>query len=89
MKMKPRAKRPSKKEITQVAGFVYETGIHRRTPRSAFWFLGSGEQSVAEHLFRSAFIAYASAKLTPGMDPHRATLMALTHDLGEGRTGDL
>ncbi len=27
--------------------------------------------------------------MTPGIDPYRATLMALAHDLGEGRTGDL
>ncbi|MDP1690122.1 MAG: HD domain-containing protein [bacterium] len=88
-------KKPSKKlsrsrgEVVQVARFVYETGIHRHTPRSGFWFLGSGEQSIAEHSFRAAFIAYALAHLAKEPDPHRAVLMALAHDLGEGRTGDL
>lgn len=88
-------KKPAKKrsttrtDVVQVARFVYETGIHRHTPRSGFWFLGSGEQSIAEHLFRAAFIAYALAHLAKEPDPHRAVLMALAHDLGEGRTGDL
>ena len=89
MKKKPRGKGVSKQGIAHIAGFVYETGIHRHTPRSGFWFLGSGEQSIAEHLFRTAFIAYALAKSTPGVDPYRTVLMALAHDLGEGRTGDL
>ncbi|HEY0010386.1 MAG TPA: HD domain-containing protein [Candidatus Paceibacterota bacterium] len=71
-----------------LARFVYEMGIHKQTPRSGFWFLGSGQQSVAEHLFRTAMIAYALAYVTPGVDRSKVLLMALTHDLGEGRTGD-
>jgi len=89
MKKSIRKRSRSRTDIVQVARFVYETGIHRHTPRSGFWFLGSGEQSIAEHLFRAAFIAYALAHLAKEKDPHRAVLMALAHDLGEGRTGDL
>jgi putative hydrolases of HD superfamily len=77
------------KDILQAANFVYEMGIHKQTPRSGFWFLGSGNQSVAEHLFRTALIAYALAHMTPKIDKSKVLLMALTHDLGEGRTGDL
>ena len=72
-----------------IADFVYETGIHSKTPRSGLWFLGSGNQSVAEHLFHTAMIAYALAHLEEGVDPHKAVLMALFHDIGEGRTTDL
>lgn len=72
----------------QIVNFIYETGIHARTPRSGFWFLGSGEQSVAEHLFHTAMIAYALAHLEPGVDKHEVVLMALFHDIGEGRTSD-
>jgi len=75
--------------MLRMANFVYEMGIHKQTPRSGFWFLGSGKQSVAEHLFRTALIAYALAHLTPNIDKNKVLLMALTHDLGEGRTGDL
>jgi putative hydrolase of HD superfamily len=73
----------------QLAQFVYESGIHSRTPRSGFWFLGSGQQSVAEHLFRTAFITMALCHLEPKADRNKAILMSLVHDFGEGRTSDL
>ena len=75
-------------EYEQIANFVYETGIHSKTPRSGFWFLGSGDQSVAEHLFHTAMIAYMLAYLEPKADKNKMVLMALFHDIGEGRTSD-
>ena len=72
----------------QITDFIYETGIHSRTPRSGFWFLGSGEQSVAEHLFHTAMIAYALTYLEPKADKNKVILMALVHDIGEGRVSD-
>jgi len=79
----------SKQAIEQIANFIYETGSLQRTPRSGLWFLGSGEQSVAEHTLRAAFIVYALCYLTPKADKHKALFMTLVHDLGEGRTSDL
>ncbi len=76
-------------ELQQITDFIYEAGILRHTPRSGFWFLGSGQQSVAEHLFRTTLIAYALAYLTPKANKDRVLFMALIHDLGEGRTSDL
>ncbi|MEX0918583.1 MAG: HD domain-containing protein [Candidatus Paceibacterota bacterium] len=81
-------KKSSKDIYRQITDFIYETGIHSQTPRSGFWFLGSGEQSVAEHLFHTAMIAYALAHLEPKADKRKAVLMALFHDIGEGRTSD-
>src|SRR4026208_156041 len=81
-------KKNNKNIYDQIANFVYETGIHSMTPRSGFWFVGSGEQSVAEHLFHTAMIAYALAHLTPKADKSKVVLMALFHDIGEGRTSD-
>lgn len=78
----------SKNTYNQIANFVYETGIHSETPRSGFWFLGSGRQSVAEHLFHTAMIAYALAYLEPKADKNKVVSMALFHDIGEGRTSD-
>ncbi|MBN1585019.1 HD domain-containing protein [Candidatus Uhrbacteria bacterium] len=72
----------------QIVDFIYETGIHSQTPRSGLWFLGSGRQSVAEHLFHTAMIAYALAHLEPRVDRMKVVLMALFHDIGEGRTSD-
>lgn len=73
---------------TQLTDFIYETGIHRHTPRSGFWFLGSGQQSVAEHLFHTTMIAYALTSLELKADKSKVILMALFHDIGEGRTSD-
>jgi putative hydrolase of HD superfamily len=81
-------KNKDKNTHNQIANFIYETGIHSKTPRSGFWFLGSGEQSVAEHLFHTAMIAYTLAHLEPKADKNKMILMALVHDIGEGRTSD-
>jgi hypothetical protein len=37
-------KKQNKKEIDQIVNFVYEMGIHQKTPRSGLWFLGIGTQ---------------------------------------------
>jgi putative hydrolase of HD superfamily len=78
-----------KNELQRITDFVYEAGILRHTPRSGFWFLGSGKQSVAEHLFRVAIISYALAHLTPKANRDKVIFMALVHDFAEGRTSDL
>lgn len=79
----------AKKEIQQVANFIYESGILSKTPRSGLWFLGTGKQSVAEHSLRAAFIGFALGSLVPKADKAKVLLMRLLHDLGEGRTSDL
>lgn len=77
-----------KNKYRKIVDFIYETGIHSQTPRSGFWFLGSGGQSVAEHLFHATMIAYALCHLEPKADKNKVVLMALFHDIGEGRTSD-
>jgi putative hydrolase of HD superfamily len=86
---KKMSERNSENSYKQIADFIYETGIHGKTPRSGLWLLGSGSQSVAEHLFHTALIAYALCYLEPRADKNKAVLMALFHDIGEGRTSDL
>lgn len=82
-------KQNRKNQLQALANFVYEIGILNRTPRSGLWFLGSGHQSVAEHAHRTTLIAYILAELTPKVDKYKMLLMALFHDLAEGRTSDL
>ncbi len=79
----------STRTLTALTNFVYEVGILNRTPRSGLWFLGSGEQSVAEHLLRTTFIAYVLCHLVPEAKKDRVLFMSLVHDIGEGRTSDL
>lgn len=61
----------------------------RRTPRSGLQFLGSGDDSVAEHILRAAYVAFALGSLVPGVDRQQLVLLCLLHDLPEARTGDL
>jgi putative hydrolase of HD superfamily len=68
--------------------FLFEVGMLKRTPRSGFQFLGTGEESVAEHSFRTAVIGYLLARKDPEADPHKTVLMCLFHDIHEARTGD-
>lgn len=72
-----------------LAHFIYETGILSKTPRSGLWFLGTGAQSVAEHLLRTLYIGYVLSSLHPKANRERILLMCLFHDLGEARTSDL
>lgn len=74
-------------DLARLTEFFYEFGQLRHLPRSGYAFLGSGHESVAEHVCRTTAIAWALARLT-GANAERAMLMALFHDLGEARTGD-
>ena len=78
-----------KNELQSIAHFIYEAGILSKTPRSGLWFLGTGDQSVAEHLLRTAYIAYALCYLMPKANKEKVILMSIFHDFGEGRTSDL
>lgn len=92
MAARPRRSRADAKKpdtLTAVANFLFEVGMLKRTPRTGLQFLGSGEDSVAEHILRTAYIAFALGRLVPGVDPGRLLLLALLHDLPEARTGDL
>jgi len=75
-------------ELKKLADFLFELGILQKTPRTGYRFLGSGQQSVAEHLFRTALIGYCLAKMEKNADILKTVLMCLVHDLPESRTGD-
>ncbi len=75
--------------MKNIANFLFEAGMLKRTPRSGFQFLGSGAESVAEHIFRTTYIGYALGRLAPDIDVDRLVKLCLFHDLPEARTGDL
>jgi putative hydrolase of HD superfamily len=75
--------------MKNIANFLFEAGMLKRTPRSGFQFLGTGAESVAEHIFRTTYIGYSLGKLATGVDVDRMIKMCLFHDLPEARTGDL
>lgn len=67
---------------------LFEVGMLKKTPRTGYQFLGSGQESVAEHSFRTAIIGYILSKEVPEVDPGKIILMCLFHDFHEARTGD-
>jgi putative hydrolase of HD superfamily len=74
--------------VKRIADLLFEAGMLKRTPRTGYRFLGTGEESVAEHLFSTTFIGYVLAQLSDGVDGFRVVKMCLFHDLPEARTGD-
>jgi putative hydrolase of HD superfamily len=75
--------------MKRIANFLFEAGMLKRTPRTGFQFLGSGAESVAEHIFRTVYIGFTLGKLNKNADPDKIIKMCLFHDLPESRTGDL
>lgn len=75
--------------MKRIANFLFEVGMLKRTPRTGFQFLGSGAESVAEHIFRTIYIGYTLGKLEQNADTDKIIRMCLFHDLPEARTGDL
>ena len=72
-----------------IVNFFFELGMLKRTPRSGFQFLRSGQESVAEHSYRVSLIGYTMARLMSGADPFKVLCLCLFHDVPEARTGDL
>ena len=75
--------------MIDIANFLFEVGMLKKTPRTGFRFLGSGCESVAEHILRTIFIGYALSKLEKDIDELKLLKMCLVHDLPEARTGDM
>ncbi|MFD5539422.1 HD family hydrolase [Streptomyces sp. NPDC127079] len=76
-------------DLTPVARFAYEAGSLKATKRTGWWMAGVKDpESVAEHSWRVALLASIIAKLE-GADPAQAALLAVWHDTGETRTGDV
>ncbi|RLA81947.1 MAG: phosphohydrolase [Deltaproteobacteria bacterium] len=75
-------------DLKRMVDLLFEAGMLSRTPRTGYRFLGTGKQSVAEHLFRTAVVGYVLAHLDGRADKMKVVMMCLFHDLMEARTGD-
>lgn len=76
-------------DINKITDFLFEVGMLQNTPRSGFQFLGSGSQTVAEHLHRASIIAFVLALIEKVDNPYRVATMAMLHDVSEARISDL
>jgi putative hydrolase of HD superfamily len=69
--------------------FLHEVGHLKNLDRAGWRLAGIKDpESVAEHSFRVAVIAYVLAAME-GCNPERAAVLALFHDLAECRIGDV
>jgi len=75
--------------MSELADFLFEVGMLQKTPRTGYQFLGSGCESVAEHILRTMYVGYTLCKLDPRADELKTLKMCLFHDLPEARTGDM
>ncbi|MCX7635513.1 MAG: HD domain-containing protein [Syntrophales bacterium] len=75
--------------MLDIANFLFEVGMLQKTPRTGFQFLGSGCESVAEHILRTIYIGYALCKIDGMVHEEKVLKMCLFHDLPEARTGDM
>ncbi|MBN2706368.1 MAG: HD domain-containing protein [Deltaproteobacteria bacterium] len=76
-----------------LAEFLFTAAMLRRTPRSGLQFLGSGRESVAEHVFQTMIVGFVLVKMESergaAIDEKKVLQLCLLHDLIESRTGDL
>jgi len=75
--------------MKKIVDFLFEVGFLKKLQRSGFAYLGSGDESVADHTCRTLFIAYVLGHMIEGVDRDRLLKMCLFHDLPETRMGDL
>lgn len=80
---------PKIENLGSVVNFLFEVGILAHTPRSYTFLLGSGEESVAEHINRVSYVGMVLALMNGDADVGKVLEMCLLHDLAEARTSDL
>ncbi|UZP69138.1 HD domain-containing protein [Desulfovibrio mangrovi] len=83
----PQQNLQGRERLTRLADFLFEAGMLRKTPRSGYQFLGTGNENVAEHSFRTAVIGWVLAR-EAGANAEHTALMCLFHDFHEARIGD-
>jgi putative hydrolase of HD superfamily len=76
-------------EMRAIVRLCYEAGHLKRSRRTGWWVAGIKDpESVAEHSWRTAVLAYFIAH-AEGADPERTVTIGVFHDLAETRTGDI
>ena len=72
-----------------IVSFGYEAGQLKKLPRAGWLLAGiASPESVADHSFRVAVLAYVIA-VQEGANPERAAALGLFHDFPETRIGDV
>jgi putative hydrolase of HD superfamily len=78
--------------MDSIARYIFEAGMLKRTARSGWWAEKvDNPESVADHSFRAAVVAFMLAKME-GLDDaaaDRICVAAVFHDMHEARLGDM
>lgn len=73
-----------------LCNYIFELGALKKFRHSGFKFAGViNPDSIAEHAFRAAIIAYFIAKEEKHPDPEKLAFHCLIHDNAEARISDL
>jgi putative hydrolase of HD superfamily len=76
---------------TRMVRFLHHVGRLKALPRSGWRHCGVPAletESVADHSYRTALLAWLAAASHPGLDRDRVLKLALVHDLAEALAGD-
>ena len=76
-------------DIKPIVNFLFEVGMLAQTPRSFYYLLGNGRQSVAEHIHRTIYAGLVMAIMEGDVNIEKVMKMCLFHDLHESRISDL
>lgn len=88
MKSQDKKTKQDEKHLAAV-NFFAEAGLLKKVKRSGWWVTGIKDpESVADHCFRCAIIAYYIAH-EEDADPYKSLSMALFNDIHEARINDL
>ncbi|MBI5046657.1 HD domain-containing protein, partial [Candidatus Micrarchaeota archaeon] len=75
----------SEYEYGPIVKYIFEAGMLKRVARSGWWTEKiKNPETVAEHTFRAALIAFILAKME-GADAHKLASAAVFHDMHETR----
>ncbi len=76
-------------ETSNLLKYLFEVGQLKYVKRSGWWLAKVKDpESVAEHSFRTAILAYVIAKRENSPNPEKTCLKALLHDMHETRLLD-
>lgn len=73
------------KELIDFVGIIEKLKCNTRHS----WTTSGRQESVAEHSFMLAVMAYLVKDAFPEVDIHKVVVMCLLHDFGEAVTGDI
>lgn len=77
-------------DLKKIFDFICELGHLGRIRHEGWRYVGVDDpETVAAHSLRVAQIAYVLGKMEKFDNPHLLVTMAVFHDMGETRTGDL